>query len=121
MMASLFAIVVHGLILAARSDATPFHDYRSPALSGVLTTLLIPQIRTREFYPLNRPFWSLLFELPVNVVCGDILGISPGRRTADLVATLFCPLLAVKVEPVAIPSRFLPVETAPAITPRVDR
>lgn len=94
LMASLLAIFVHGLVLAAHSDATPFHDYPSLALSGVLTALLIPQVWMGEFFPLNMPFWSLFFELIVNIVYGAARRLLQGWRLVALILASVVAMIA---------------------------
>lgn len=79
-LSTVFAVVVHGLILAAHSAATPFHDYASLLTAGLLTALLVPQVWLREFYPLNGPLWSLFFELIVNLLFGFGFSAFRGRR-----------------------------------------
>ena len=67
--ATIFAAAVHAVILAGRSSATPFVHFGQIGEAAVLTALLIPQPWFSEnYYPLNGPFWSLLFELLVNIV-----------------------------------------------------
>lgn len=92
-MASLFAIVVHSFILAAHNNATPFHDYGSLALSGVMTTLLVPQVWMGQFYPLNGPFWSLLFELIINVVFGATCRLLQGWRLIAVILVSFAAMV----------------------------
>ena len=65
--ATLFAAFVHLAILASRSSATPFTSNAQVGQATLLTALLIPQPWSGDYYPLNGPFWSLLFELLVNI------------------------------------------------------
>lgn len=66
--ATLFAAMVHFAILSAHSAATPFTDLAQLGRASLLTALLIPQLWSSDnYYPLNGPFWSLMFELIVNI------------------------------------------------------
>ena len=66
--ATLFAAMVHVAILSAHSSATPFTNTAQLGRAALLTALLIPQVWSSDtYYPLNGPFWSLLFELLVNI------------------------------------------------------
>lgn len=89
-LATLFAVLVHGAILiAGRGEGvTPFADLRSLGLSAALTLVLVPQpwVDGRNYYPLNGPFWSLGFELLVNIVFAACWRALHGIRLALLLA-----------------------------------
>ncbi|WP_169803358.1 acyltransferase family protein [Sphingomonas pruni] len=92
-MATLAAIVVHSLIFAAHSGATPFRNYGSLLWSGLLTTLLVPQFWMGEFYPINQPFWSLLFELIVNVLFVTTFRLLWGWRLIAIIALSYLAMI----------------------------
>lgn len=85
-LATLFAAVVNAAILRINGP-TPFHSLGEIALSTVLTVALIPQpwVDSHNYYPLNGPFWSLLFELAANLLFALSWRQFSGRRLFALI------------------------------------
>lgn len=90
--ATLIAALLSVAILATgRGEGViPFGSVGAIAVSAGLTMFLIPQpwVDGRNYYPLNGPFWSLAFELLVNIVFAAFWRWLHGARLIAVLAVL---------------------------------
>jgi peptidoglycan/LPS O-acetylase OafA/YrhL len=67
LIAALLSVAI--LVTGRGGGVIPFESVGAIAVSAGLTLFLVPQpwVDGRNYYPLNGPFWSLAFELLVNI------------------------------------------------------
>lgn len=90
--ATLIAALLNIAILATgRGDGViPFASAGAITVSAGLTLVLVPQpwVDGRNYYPLNGPFWSLAFELLVNIAFAAFWRWLHGPRLIAVLAML---------------------------------
>lgn len=85
------ALLSAAILMAGRGDGViPFDSIGAIAVSAGLTMVLVPQpwVDGRNYYPLNGPFWSLAFELLVNIAFAAFWRWLHGARLIAVLAVL---------------------------------
>ncbi|WP_337847483.1 acyltransferase [Sphingomonas sp.] len=85
------ALLSAAILMTGRGDGViPFDSIGAIAVSAGLTMVLVPQpwVDGRNYYPLNGPFWSLAFELLVNIVFAAFWRWLHGARLIAVLAVL---------------------------------